>query len=116
MFIRRVGDCESVPWWLGRAWYDTLRAQVVCAPIPLNLVLAFGRAVWLWARFRHVTVGMSAREAYLAGCIASRREIGRVGRISQASAPGWKNHSGDDNEGVDKDVLDQLLKQANPWW
>lgn len=92
MFIRRIGDCESVSWWLGRAWHDTLRAQMVCAPIPFNLVLAFARAAWLWVRFRHVTAGMIVREAYLAGYRRAMDDRGKVSAIDRRPFSSWKNH------------------------
>ena len=47
-FERHAG--ERVPWWLGYAYTDPLLAETHLFPIPLNLLVRWVRASYLWAR------------------------------------------------------------------
>lgn len=38
----------AAPWWLGLAYYDWIRRDAICYPIPLNLVVRLLRAAHLW--------------------------------------------------------------------
>lgn len=46
----RLVEGEAAPWYMGVAWVDYWRDQVVVLPVPLNIVAGLCRRFWLWIR------------------------------------------------------------------
>lgn len=48
MITRRIDQGQILPQWWGFCWFDHSRRDCVIAPIGLNVVLRFARALYLW--------------------------------------------------------------------
>jgi hypothetical protein len=64
---RRVMRNEMLPPFYGVAWWADYHNVAVCFPVPLNLLAAVGRAVWIFARYGAMSLPSSPREAYRRG-------------------------------------------------
>lgn len=65
--ILRVRNHEKLPPWYGKAWYDYFRCQTVCLPVPLNLLAAWSRALWVWLTVGGASVDCNPRAAFFEG-------------------------------------------------
>lgn len=56
MFYRRIrfviGEVDGVPWYMGIAWDDWNRRQMVCFPLGINVLVRWLRNAWFWLRYR----------------------------------------------------------------
>ena len=46
-----IGEGEPVPKYYGVAWYEPWRLGTVCYPIPVNIIAAACRHIWMWLSF-----------------------------------------------------------------
>jgi hypothetical protein len=63
---------HRIPAWYGVAWQDWLTHSAICYPIPINLVVAFLRAVYLWMKHGYREVPLDPRDAFNQGFEAGR--------------------------------------------
>lgn len=66
-FQKRVREGCIIPSFYGVAWDEWHKREAVCFPIPLNLIFAFFRAVWIWMRHGWKTCPFNPRDAYAQG-------------------------------------------------
>jgi hypothetical protein len=50
MIVRRVNEGFVLPRFYGVAWFDCMRRQAVCLPMPLNFIVGVARSSWYWAK------------------------------------------------------------------
>jgi len=73
MNIRKtVNPGELLPAWYGVAWIDYMRNQAVCYPVPLNLLAALVRCVYMFAKHGARWLSHDPRGAYHPGFEAGR--------------------------------------------
>ncbi len=72
--IKKVGRGMEVPPYYGVVERDYTSDQTICAPVPLNLILAWARYVWSRLRFGHETVLCDFHLAYAQGFKKGRFE------------------------------------------
>lgn len=65
--VKRINKGEMLPPFYGVAWQDWYGDVAVCLPVPLNLIAAIGRSIWIFMRHGHRHVPMSPRDAYYQG-------------------------------------------------
>jgi hypothetical protein len=65
--VVRVRECEVIPAWYGAAWTESYRMVAVCMPIPLNVLAAICRGLWVWLRWGYRAVPCDPRDAYAQG-------------------------------------------------
>ena len=56
-----------IPAWYGVAWIRYDNDSAVCYPVPLNLIAAALRGIWIWMRHGYRSVPSSTRDAYAQG-------------------------------------------------
>ena len=44
----QIAEGYVIPWWCGIAYYSPCSDHSICYPIPINLIVRFGRSAW-WA-------------------------------------------------------------------
>lgn len=64
---------DVIPAWYGVAWIAVMRDVAVCYPIPLNLIAAALRGLWIWAMHGYRAVPIDPRAAYAQGFADGRR-------------------------------------------
>lgn len=74
---KEIGRGEMIPAWYGVAWVDFMRDVGVCYPIPLNLIAAVLRGLWIWAMHGYRAVPIDSRDAYAQGFADGRRSADR---------------------------------------
>lgn len=81
-FFKRIDPGAMIPTWYGACWWDWARNQLICCPLPLNLVLRPARLVWQWLHFPWR--GWFARDAME----WKIRELERENRLLRSAAEG----------------------------
>lgn len=66
-FIKEIFEGELIPAWYGLAWRKWQTNSTVCLPVPLNIVAALVRAIWIWAKHGARAVPINPRDAYAQG-------------------------------------------------
>ncbi len=49
----------SIPWWMGRAWFDGVRNEEVYYPMGVNILASLVREIWL--RLKYARPGKLSR-------------------------------------------------------
>lgn len=65
--VKRVHQSEMLPPFYGVAWTEFTSPTAVCLPIPLNLIAAALRALWLLLRHGWRPIPINPHAAYRAG-------------------------------------------------
>lgn len=87
--IRRYAMTDRKPWYMGAVYWDLLRFETVAAPIGVNLILAFGRFVWLWMVYTIPRAFQRWRPTHHYPVIGG----GKVPPIDTKPQPYWRNHN-----------------------
>ncbi|WP_291015308.1 hypothetical protein [Hydrogenophaga sp.] len=58
---------QMIPAWYGIAWQNFDSRTAVCYPVPINVIVATGRAFWLWLRYGYKPVPIDPRDAFVQG-------------------------------------------------
>jgi hypothetical protein len=66
-WVRRVRWADEPPRGFGVAWVEWRADEVVCMPVPLNVLVALSRAGWLWCLRAGLSLPGDNAEAYAAG-------------------------------------------------
>lgn len=65
--VKIVKQGEQIPAWYGVAWVHFMRHESTCLPLPVNLVAAFFRFIYIWMRHGWKDIPVSPLDAYYQG-------------------------------------------------
>jgi hypothetical protein len=75
--IRMIRRAEMISAWYGIAWPCYRSDSVYCMPVPLNVLVAIVRGIWLWMAFGYRPVPWGAHEAYRQGYLDGRGSVSK---------------------------------------
>jgi hypothetical protein len=75
VLVKRIVQGNSLPPFYGPAWIDWTSDCMYAAPIPLNWLIAWGRAFCGFVRFGSKAVASNARAAYWQGYQEGKKSI-----------------------------------------
>ena len=70
---KEIWHGEIIPAWYGVAWVRYDSDSAVCLPLPLNLIAATVRGIWIWMRHGYRSVPSNAMDAYAQGYADGKR-------------------------------------------
>ncbi|HEX8885956.1 MAG TPA: hypothetical protein VF797_15820 [Noviherbaspirillum sp.] len=69
--LKRIGQGEMLPPFYGVAWVDFMSRMTICLPVPLNVIAALLRTLWLFLKHGWRAIPVDPRAAYDAGMKAA---------------------------------------------
>jgi hypothetical protein len=75
--LKTINQGEMLPRFYGLAWVEWHRDGAVCAPVPLNWVIAVARAIWVFATQGTRAISWNPRDAYRQGIRDGRAQVER---------------------------------------
>lgn len=79
--LRRIKECDVIPWGYGVAYWRFNTAEAILAPIPLNLVIGLSRSLYFWLAhgwMKIMWLNAPADAAYLKGLKEGQDRENRV--------------------------------------
>lgn len=72
--VKVISDAMMIPPWYGKSWYRAYSHEIVCLPIPLNILAAMARSLFIFFKCGHKSVCSNPRDAYWQGVNDGRKQ------------------------------------------
>ncbi len=80
--VKEIHRGQIIPAFYGIAWMEYTVDRYVCLPIPLNIIAAISRSVYIWLRHGYKPIAIDPRDAYNQGI-----KFGRNSSMNQLGGP-----------------------------